>query len=638
MSLPVSVQHMHMLGYNLCMDMKQKLSKVPLSPGIYIMKGLRERVIYVGKAKNLRNRLRSYFQKSASLDDRKTRMVQEIVDFDYIVTRNELEALVLEANFIKKSKPRYNIILRDDKHYPYLKLTVNEEWPRLEVVRRIAKDGSLYFGPYVPAGAMRDMLDFIRWNFPIRICRYKMDRPFRPCVQYQMGRCLAPCAEDRRSVEDREKYMEVVDEVHSFIKGEKRELVSKLQDHMKKLSDELLFEDAAKIRDRMNALKKSWESQRVIAPELDDVDVIGLYREKQEAASYMLFIRNGMVIGQKDFFLKIPGEMDNRELIAGIIEQFYSKEMLIPPRIILPVRAGLTIERRWLTQRRGSSVRLSFAKSGPESKVLKMADDNALYAFNRYKETKVDETILRVKDLLHLDTVPSRIGAVDVSNISGSESVGGLIVYENGKFDKDGYRQFKIRTVKGVDDFAMIGEVVGRYLKGLSENGGEVPDLLLIDGGRGQLSRAVEAMRLFDIPIEIASIAKAKHDTSTSGRPHVQKDLDRIYLPGKRTPIYLEPALDTTHLLQKIRDEVHRFAITYHKKLRAKRTMQSPLEEVKGIGKARRLELLKHFNSIDAIRKASADEIASLKGMNRQVAEKLKSHLRKLNKTGTVQK
>lgn len=623
-----------MLGYNLCMDMKRKLSKVPLSPGIYIMKGQRERVIYVGKAKNLRNRLRSYFQKSASLDDRKTKMVQEIVDFDYIVTKNELEALILEANFIKKAKPRYNIILRDDKHYPYLKLTVNEEWPRLEVVRRIAKDGSIYFGPYVPAGAMRDMLDFIRWNFPIRMCRYKMDRPFRPCVQYQMGRCLAPCAEDKRSPEDRKKYMEIVEEVKSFIKGEKRELVSKLQDRMQGLSDELLFEDAAKIRDRMNALKKTWESQRVIAPELNDVDVIGLYRDKQEAAIYMLFIRNGTVIGQKDFFLKNLGAMDDRELIAGFIEQFYSKEILIPPRIILPVRARLTTERRWLTERRGSSVNLSLAKSESESKVLKMADDNALYSFNRHKETKVDETIIKVKDLLHLDTVPSRIGAVDVSNISGSESVGALIVYDNGKFDKDGYRQFKIRTVKGANDFAMIGEVVGRYLKGLAEDGGEVPDLLLIDGGRGQLSHAVKAMRAFDIHVEIASIAKAKNDKTRTGQLHVQKDLDRIYLPGKRVPIYLEPALDTTHLLQKIRDEVHRFAIKYHKKLRAKRILLSPLEEVKGIGKARRLELLKHFDSIDAIRKASIDEIVSLKGMNRKVAEKLKSHLQKLKKPG----
>jgi excinuclease ABC subunit C len=616
------------------MDMKQKLSKVPLSPGIYIMKGQRERVIYVGKAKNLRNRLRSYFQKSASLDDRKTKMVQDIIDFDYIVTKNELEALVLEANFIKKTKPRYNIILRDDKHYPYLKLTIHEQWPRLEVVRRITKDGSLYFGPYVPAGAMRDMLDFIRWNFPIRICRYKMERPFRPCVQYQMGRCLAPCAEDRRSPEDREKYMEVVEEVRSFIKGEKRELVSKLQDRMQKLSAELLFEDAAKIRDRMNALNKTWESQRVIAPELNDVDVIGLYREKQEIAVYMLFIRNGTVIGQKDFFLKNPADMDNRELIAGFIEQFYSREILIPPRIILPVRARLTTERRWLTQRRGSSVHLSFAKRDSERKVLKMADDNALYSFNRHKETKVDETILKVKDLLQLDTVPSRIGAVDVSNLSGSESVGALIVYENGKFDKDGYRQFKIRTIKGVNDFAMIGEVVGRYIKGLSEDGGAVPDLLLIDGGRGQLSHAVEAMRPFDIPVEIVSIAKAKNDKTRTGQTHVQKDLDRIYLPGKRTPIYLEPAMDTTHLLQKIRDEVHRFAIRYHKKLRTKKILQSPLEEVKGIGKARRLELLKRFNSIKDIRRASADEIASVKGMNRKVAEKLKNHLQKLKKTG----
>ena len=629
-TLPVSVQYIPMLGYNLCMDIKPKLSKVPLSPGIYIMKGQRERIIYVGKAKNLRNRLRSYFQKSASLDDRKTKMVQEIVDFDYIVTKNELEALVLEANFIKKTKPRYNIILRDDKHYPYLKLTVNEDWPRLEVVRRITKDGSLYFGPYVPAGAMRDMLDFIRWNFPIRICRYKMDRPFRPCVQYQMGRCLAPCAEDRRSAQDRGTYMEVVEEVKSFIKGEKRELVSKLQNRMQQLSDELLFEDAAKLRDRMNALNKTWESQRVIAPELNDVDVIGLYREQQDADVYMLFIRNGTVIGQKDFFLRNVGTMDNRDLISEFIEQFYSREILIPPRIILPVRARLTIERRWLSERRGSSVHISFAKSELESRVLKMADDNALYSFNRHKETNVDETILKVKDLLGLETIPSRIGAIDISNISGSESAGALVVYDNGKFDKDGYRQFKIKTVKGANDFAMIGEVVGRYLTGLKKDGGAVPDLLLIDGGRGQLTHAVKAMSAFDSAIEIVSIAKAKNEKPGSGQLNIQKDLDRIYLPGKRVPVYLEPGLDTTHLLQKIRDEVHRFAIRYHKKLRAKRTLQSPLEEVKGIGKARRLELLKHFKSIDAIRKASIDEIVSLKGMNRKVAKDLKNHLIRL--------
>ncbi len=625
-----------MLGYNLCMDIKQKFSRVPMSPGIYIMKGQRERVIYVGKAKNLRNRLRSYFQKSTTLDDRKTKMVQEIVDFDYIVTKNELEALVLEANFIKKTKPRYNIILRDDKHYPYLKLTVNEEWPRLEVVRRIARDGSLYFGPYVPAGAMRDMLDFIRWNFPIRICRYRMDRPFRPCVQYQMGRCLAPCAEDRRSPEYRKQYMEVVEEVKSFIKGERKELISNLHERMQKLSDSLLYEEAAKVRDRMTAIKKTWVSQRAIAPELKDVDVIGLYRETQEAAVYMFFIRNGTVIGQKDFFLKKIGEMDNRELIAGFVEQFYSKEILVPPRIILPVRARLTTERRWLTGRRGSSVNLSNAKSETERKVLKMADDNALYSFNRHKETKVDETILKVKELLHLNTVPVRIGAVDVSNISGAESVGALIIYENGKFDKEGYRQFKIRTVKGIDDFAMIGEVAGRYFKGISEDGGEVPDLLLIDGGRGQLSHAVNALKPFDIPVEIAAIAKAKNDRSGKFLSHVQKDLDRIYLPGKRSPIYLAPALDTTHLLQKIRDEVHRFAITYHKKLRAKRTLLSPLEEVKGIGKARRLELLKHFSSIDAIRRATVDEIAAVKRMNRILAEDVKNHLQKMRKTGAV--
>ncbi|UCH82060.1 MAG: excinuclease ABC subunit UvrC [Nitrospiraceae bacterium] len=618
------------------MDKKQKLSQVPTSPGIYIMRGQRERVIYVGKAKNLRNRLRSYFQKSAALDDRKTRMVQDIVDFDYIVTKNELEALILEANFIKKTKPRYNIILRDDKHYPYLKLTVNEEWPRLEVVRRIERDGALYFGPYVPAGAMRDMLDFIHWNFPIRTCRYKMDRPFRPCVQYQMGRCPAPCAKDRRSPEDKKKYMEVVEEVKSFIKGEKKELVANLQDRMQKLSDNLLYEDAAKIRDRMTAIKKSLESQRAIAAELNDVDVISLYREKQEAVVYMFFIRNGTVIGQKDFFLKHLGEMDNRELIAGFLEQFYFKEILIPPRIILPLKARLTTEKRWLTEKRGSTVNISHAKTDTERKVLKMTDDNALYSYNKHKEQKVDETILKVKDLLHLNTVPARIGSIDVSNISGSESVGALIIYENGRFLKDGYRQFKIRTVKRIDDFAMIGEVAGRYLKGLSEDGGDIPDLLLIDGGKGQLSHVVEALKPFDIQFEIAAIAKAKHDTSGKVQLRVQKDLDRIYLPGKRAPIYLEPALDTTHLLQRIRNEAHRFAITCHRKLRAKKTFQSPLEQMKGIGKARRFELLKHFSSIEAMRNAPVDEIVAVKGMNRKLAEELKIHLKNLKKSGAV--
>lgn len=608
------------------MDLPGKLQQVPSSPGIYIMKGAKEKIVYVGKAKNLRNRLRSYFQKSASLDERKSKMVGEIRDFEYVVAKNELEALVLEANFIKRVKPKYNIILRDDKNYPYLKLTVNEEWPRLEVVRRIEKDGALYFGPYVPAGSMWKMLKFIRRNFPIRICRYNLGKPFRPCVQHQMGRCVAPCAEDLRTASDRERYLDMVGQVKSFILGERKELLTSLQSRMQKLSNNQQYEEAASIRDRLRALEKAWESQRAITPELGDMDVIGLYRENGEASLFMLFIRSGTIIGQKDFFLKDLGDMGITELISGFIEQFYSKEMLLPPKIIIPVNARLTTQGQWLSQRRGARVRFVHGKDGLASKVLKMAEENAFYSFNKHKETRADETLLRIKDLLGLSRVPHKIGAVDISNISGSEAVGAFILYEDGKFMKDGYRLFKIKTVKGIDDFAMIGEVVGRYLKNMTDNDGGLPEMILIDGGKGQLMAALNAMRPFDLPVELAAMAKARserldsEDEAPRRKSAVRREFERIFLPGRREPVYLEPLHPSTHLLQKIRDEVHRSAISYHKKLRSKRTLQSPLEKVKGIGKTRRLLLLKHFSSIDAIRKASLDEIGSLKGMNRKVA------------------
>jgi excinuclease ABC subunit C len=611
------------------MDIKKKLQQAPSSPGIYIMKGAREKVIYVGKAKNLRNRLRSYFQNSASLDARKSMMVREVKDFDYVVTKNELESLVLESNFIKRTRPRYNIFLRDDKHYPYLRFTSNEEWPRLEVVRRIKKDGAEYFGPYVPAGTMREMLKFIRRNFPIRICRAGLEKPFRPCVQFQMGRCLAPCSKSLRTPSDRERYRDIVNDVRSFIQGEKKELLTNLQNRMQKLSDELQYEEAAKIRDRLSALEKAWESQRVISPELGDMDVIGLYKEGLEASVFMLFIRNGTVIGQKDFLLRNLEDFESKKLIESFIEQFYSKEMLVPPRVIVPVRAGLTTQKQWLSKKRGKTVKLAAPKNKLEHRVMKMADENALYSFNKHKNTKVDDTLLEIKNLLKLKKMPKRIGAVDISNLSGSEAVGALIVYEEGNFIKDDYRLFKIKTVKGVNDFAMTGEVVGRHLKNISDDENSLPQLLLIDGGRGQLDFALKAMRPFNLPVEIAAIAKAKNDIPLSRKSKIRSDVDRIYLPGKKEPVPLEPFLASTHMLQKIRDEVHRFAIGYHKKLRAKRTLESPLEKIRGIGRTRRLILLKHFGSIDAIRKAPVDDIAALKGMNRKIAEDLKKSLDK---------
>jgi excinuclease ABC subunit C len=602
------------------MDVKNKLRKVPSSPGIYIMKGAKEKAIYVGKAKNLKNRLKSYFQSSASLDFRKSKMVSEVKDFDYVVTKNELEALALEANFIKRTKPKYNIFLRDDKSYPYLKLTVNEQWPRLEVTRRITKDGSLYFGPYVPAGSMWETLKFIRRQFRLPSCGYNLQKPFRPCIQYQMGRCLAPCDESRRTAPERKMYMNTVNEVKLFLRGKKKELLSTLKQRMLNLSDELRFEEAAQLRDRVQAMEQAWETQRVISPELGDTDVVGLYRENQEASLFMLFIRNGMVIGQKDFFLKKLEGIEDRELIANFLEQFYSKEILLPPRIILPLKDTFKTQQQWLTSKRGSPVRLATARGKKQSAVLSLARDNALYSFMRHKETRtspiLEETLVSLKSLLNLRTIPRRIEAVDVSNLAGTEAVGAFVVWENGRFLKDEYRLFKIKTVEGIDDFAMIKEVVGRHLQNIAGKTEELPQLILIDGGKGQLEATVRAMKPFALPITLAAIAKAKRGQT-----------DRIFLQGKPAAISLDPFKASTHLLQRVRDEVHRFAINYHKKLRIKRTLESPLEKVKGIGKTRRLLLLKKFGAVDAIRKASIEEIASLKGMNKKTAALLKAQI-----------
>ncbi len=602
------------------MDIKRKLQQVPASPGIYIMKGYKDRIVYVGKAKNLKNRLRSYFHGSSILDARKAKMIKEIRNFDYVVAKNEFEALVLEANYIKRSKPKYNIILRDDKNYPYLKLTVNEQWPRLEVSRGIAKDGILYFGPYVPAGGMWEILKFIRLNFTLRKCRYNLFKPLRPCIQHQMSRCLAPCAENFRDKTGRNRYMEVVNEVKLFLRGEKGELLSSLRKKMQRHSENLQFEEAAKIRDRLKALERALESQRVIAPELGDMDVIGLYREDQEASIFMLFIRNGMVIGQKDFFLKKLGGIENYNLISNFIEQFYSKEIILPPKIILPLKGEFRTQRLWLSKKRGNTVTLSTSKNKKELGVLKMASDNAYHSFCAHKEIETSstakETLVSLKKFLNLKTIPKRIEAIDVSNIAGSEAVGALIVWENGKFIKNDYRLFKIKTVEGINDFAMIGEVVGRHLKKLSDKGGKLPQLILIDGGRGQLSSTVKAMKPFALPIEITALAKAKKGLA-----------DRVYLPTRTSSIPLEPFTASTHLLQRIRDEAHRFAINFHKKLRTKRVLESPLEKINGIGKTRRLSLLKHFGSIDSLKKATIDEIASIRSMNKKTAELLKTSL-----------
>jgi excinuclease ABC subunit C len=582
-----------------------KLSSVPRKPGVYIFKGEKEKVLYVGKAKDLRARLGSYFRKSADLDARKTAMLAKVKDFSCIVTGNELEALALEANLIKQYRPRFNVVLRDDKNYPFIRLTVSEEWPRIEVVRKVKKDGSMYFGPYVPAGSMWEALSVIRRHFGLRTCKYSLDRPMRPCIQHDMGRCQAPCA----GLVSKEEYMKTVKEVTLFLKGKNTELLDDLETKMKRASDEMRYEHAAVLRDRIAALGRAFESQRVISPELGDIDVIGYCPEDGEAVFQVLFIKNGIMIGAKDFYLKNIGGLASKDLMHGFVEMFYAKEILPPAEIVLRARPeGVGNLAAWLRQKRGGKVRIFVPREKKRMELLGMAEENARVLLDARRGAGFGRTLEEIRSRLELPSVLETIGAFDVSNISGSEPVGAFVCWSDGEFVKGRYRHLRIKGVSGIDDYAMMRETVGRVLK----HEDVVPDLVVIDGGRGHLEAGIRAIGGLspDIPRPmIVSIAK---------------DPDRVFLTGDGREVSLEDRSSSSLLLKRIRDEAHRFAISFHKKLRGKRLMGSPLEDIKGIGKKRRLALLRQFGSLDAIRKADVDELTAVPGMNRRAAEALR--------------
>jgi excinuclease ABC subunit C len=592
--------------------MPSRISSVPSKPGVYIFKAARDKVLYVGKAKNLRSRLRSYFQQSSQLDMRKTAMMKEVRDYSYVVTANELEAFVLEANLIKQYKPRFNVVLRDDKNYPYLKLTVNEEWPRLEIVRRIRKDGALYFGPYVPSGSMWETLAFIRRNFRIRDCAYSLEKEMRPCIQYQMGKCVAPCAGHI----SKEEYLKLVDDIRLFLSGGKKELVEGLERRMLKLSEQMRFEEAAIIRDRIRAIERAWESQKIVAPELGDIDVIGFYRKGSEVSFKMLFIRNGIMIGSKDFFLRNIGDVSDGELMQAFIIQLYSRDIIPPAGILTAVlpEESKPLE-KWLSGRREGIVKISSPKSGKKKELVAMAAENAVFTWRGKKEVKTGELLDELTERLGLRKKPEDIGAFDVSTISGSEAVGAFVYWTGGMFQKEKYRRLRIRTVEGVDDYSMMEEIIGRIITNLE---GDLPDLVVIDGGRGHLETARKVLgrnlhTLKEHPMLIA----------------VAKDPDRAFLTTADEPVDLEDGRQSSLLIKSIRDEVHRFAISYHRKLRQKGLLRSPLEGIPGIGKKRRLALLRVFGSMENVRTASVEDIEKVKGFNRKVAENLSNALRR---------
>ncbi len=590
-----------------------KLSQIPKKTGVYILKDAKDRILYVGKAKNLRNRVKTYFQRRHTLDPRKFSMAALVTDFSYILTENELEALILEANLIKQHRPKYNIVLRDDKNYPYLRLTMSEQWPRLEVVRKITRDGSLYYGPYVPAQGMWDALSFIRRNFPIRTCKYSLDKPLRPCIEYQIGKCPAPCGEKI----SRENYMRIVDEVQLFLSGQKAQLLENLEQKMTKLSDELKFEEAARIRDRIRNIMHVWESQRAVAPELGDLDVIGIYKDDLDAVFNVFFIRNGILTGTKDFYLGGVGQLPAGEALHNFIELFYAKEIIPPDEIIVTSKPDdLHNLTAWLREKKGGKVRIIIPREGKRRELLKMAVENAEQTFVNRRDVKGDESLKGIKERLKLPYLPHSIGAFDVSTTSGSESVGAFVYWQENEFVKDMYRHVRIKGVPGIDDYSMMTELISRTLKNLANR---IPDLIVIDGGRGHLDIAKKV-------IETNGVTLA--DGRSPLLVAVAKNPDRAFIPSSEV-IDLEDRSPGSLLLKRIRDEVHRFALSFHRKLRDKKLMESPLESIRGIGKKRRFELLRFFGSIDAIRDASPEEISRIRGFNRKVAENLLHALRR---------
>lgn len=587
-----------------------KLVALPDRPGVYLMKDARGQVIYIGKAALLRSRVRSYFQESRARDPKTEALVGQIRDLELIVTDTELEALILESNLVKKHRPRYNIILRDDKHYPFLKLTTNEEYPRLVVARRVTKDGAAYFGPYYPSTALRETLRVVRQLFPLRTCRIKLDGKLpRPCIQYNIHRCGGPCT----GYQSKAEYNQVVRNVELFLEGKNDNLALDLTGQMERAAEEFQFERAARIRDQVQALHTVRERQKIISTDLEDQDLIGLHRDGNEAAIQIFFVRKGRLLGRESFTFERVVGWPAEEILSSFIRQFYSRNVSPPREILLsaePAESRLLTE--WLTQRRGGRVELSSPQRGKKREFVTMVEENAKLALANLLLSKKDrhQAVLQdLQQLLGLPEVPHRIEGFDISTIQGSEPVGSMVVWEGEGMKRGDYKRFKIKTVSGQDDFAMMEEVLRRRYSRALEEGHPLPDLVLIDGGRGQLNAGVRVLEELGLDF-VPAIGLAKRE-------------EEIYLPDRLHPLSLDRTSPALHLLMRIRDEAHRFAVTYHTKLRAKRTIQSVLDQIPGVGPAIRTSLLRTLGSAKGVREASVAELAAVPRVTLKLAQKI---------------
>ncbi|MBU8921396.1 MAG: excinuclease ABC subunit UvrC [Bacteroidales bacterium] len=590
--------------------LRERLKELPDSPGVYLMKDEKDKVIYVGKAKVLKNRVRSYFQKSDNLDNKTAALVSTINTIDYIATENEVEALMLENNLIKEYRPKYNVRLKDDKKYPFLKLTVNERFPRLFLTRVVKNDGGEYFGPYGNAGSVRRTLELIRNIFPLRKCssmHLGKDRE-RECLNFQIGRCSGPCT----GKIDEQSYASLVRQVKLFLKGKTGRLRRIMEKRMDYLSGQMRYEEASLVRDQIAAISRISERQHAVDPVGGDEDVISIVSEGVSACGVVMRIRDGRILGSDSFMIPDTVGKDSGRVMCSFLQLYYHTSMDIPGLIqtqVMPEDIEVLVE--WLSKKRGKKTRIAVPSRGGRKKLVDLAEKNAMMKLVAYsgRSSSSISLLSSLKKTLGLNSTPFRIEAFDISNIQGTDAVGSMIVFENGKTVRSGYRHFRIRTVDGMDDFAMMAEVLSRRARTLKSGKHRSPDLIVIDGGRGQVNAAVKALSENDISgIPVVGLAKRNEE---------------IHMAGYEGVIRLSRRNEVLRLLQRMRDEAHRFAVEYHRKIRRKKISTSELDGIKGIGEKRKIKLLMAFGSLKGIRKAGIEDIASIPGIGKQIAGKV---------------
>ena len=608
-----------------------RLSAVPLSPGVYLMRAETGEIIYVGKASALRNRLRSYFGANSSHDAKTRRLVSRIADFEYIVTESEQEALLLENSLIKQHKPRYNIRLKDDKTYPYIKIDVNEPYPQVYVTRRTSNDGARYFGPFASAGSVRKTLGLLKRLFPYRSCtKVITGTDHRPCLDFHIKRCVGPCI----GAVDRDEYMHVIDQVVMFLDGDTHSIVKGLSSEMMVASDTLEFERAGALRDQLRAIERVYEGQKVLSMTGENMDVIALANDRDEAWVEVFFVRRGNLIGRDHFIMTGARDEGVPGILTQFIKQFYGSASHVPRRVLIPEIVDDTeVIESWLSERRGGPVNLAVPKRGEKRRLLEMVAQNAAQGLEQLKlkwlsdSDVMDAAMQQLQEELSLPRLPTRMECYDISHIQGTNTVASMVVFEDGKPRTSDYRRFKIKSHDKNDDFASMREVLRRRFARLQKavearEAGEatkddafgiVPDLVLIDGGKGQLSSALQVMLELGIEgVPLASLAKQEEE---------------VFIPDSAEPFILPRGSQGLFLVQRIRDEAHRFAITFHRNLRSKGSRQSALDLVPGIGPKRKKQLVRQFGSLKGIREASIDDLAASPGMTRKLAERVKENV-----------